>query len=78
MPGIKPPGIFYLKGNIMLQRVISYQDGRVVFYYDDKEVTYRKGKEPEIVSRIYNKKEKYGLLGGTPDIRNYSRSLSWD
>ena len=75
MPGPKNPGIFIYRGHSMLQRVISYTDGRVVFYYNDKEVTYRKNQEPEVRSKIYNKKGSYGFLERTTDLYS-SRSSS--
>ena len=76
MPGPKNPGIFIVEGNNMLQRVISYTDGRVVFYYNDKEVTYRKDQEPEVRSIIYNKKGSYGSLERTTSLHSSRRSSS--
>lgn len=46
----------------MFTRVISLPDGRVVFYYSTKEITYRENEEPEVTIRVYNKKEVYGRL----------------
>lgn len=60
----------------MLQRVVSYTDGRVVFYYNDKEITYRKDMEPEVRSIIYNKKGNYGFLERTTGIRSNRNSPS--
>lgn len=76
MPGPKNPGIFYYRGNNMLQRVISYTDGRVVYYYDDKEVTYRKNQEPEVVDKTYNKKGIYGFLEWATTVRSDSPGFS--
>ena len=60
-----------------LRRVISYPDGRVVFYYNDKEVTYRKDREePEILNKKYNEKGNYGLLDWTPNLHFDSSSFS--
>jgi len=63
---------------MVLKRVISYVDGRVVYYYDKQEVTYRKDKEPEITIKNYDKKGIYGLLDhisiiriGVSSYRNY-------
>ncbi len=53
----------------MWKRVVSYLDGRVVYYYSDKEVTYRKDAEPEVIIRIYNKKEIYGRLAISSNVR---------
>jgi len=79
MPGCKNPGIFIYKGINMssVRRVTSYPDGRVVFYYDDREVIYRENEVPEIRSRMYNKKGTYGFLDGAADIPYSSRSLGW-
>ena len=64
-----------MRGTVMLQRVISFPDGQVVFYYSDKEVTYRKDKEPEIKVKSYNKKVSYGFLERTTDLLSSRRSL---
>jgi hypothetical protein len=60
----------------MLQRVISFPDGRVIFYYTNKEIIYRKNKEPEIKIKSYNKKGTYGFLGRATDLSSSRRSLS--
>lgn len=60
----------------MLNRVISYIDGRVVYYYNDKEVTYRKDVKPEVILKIYNKKEVYGYLGLGTNIFSNSGGTS--
>lgn len=59
----------------MFQRVISYPDGRVIFIYNDREVTYRKNEEPEVRDKIYNKKGIYGLLERTTDLSSSRRSF---
>ena len=59
-----------------LKRVISYADGRVVYYYDTQEVIWMKGKEPEVKIKNYNKKEVYGILGDSSTLYNSSRRLS--
>jgi len=61
----------------MLQRVISFPDGRVIFYYNEKEVVYRKGEEPETKVKSYNKKRTYGCLEWSTDLPSNLRSLSW-
>jgi len=64
-----------MRGVIMFKRVVSFLDGRVVFYYNDKEVTYREDQEPEVIEKLYNKKGTYGFLGRATDIPNSSRSF---
>ena len=69
MPGFKNPGIFILGVNMELKRIISYIDGRVVYYYDKQEVTYRKDREPEIKIKVYDRKGIYGLLDHISTVR---------
>jgi len=60
----------------MIKKVISFPDGRVVFYYNNEEVTYRKNEEPEIKNKVYNKKDIYGFLGLVAGIPNNFDSFS--
>jgi len=65
-----------MRGIDMLQRVVSFPDGRVILYYNDKEITYRKNREPETIAKSYNKKVTHGFLEWTTDLLSSRRSLS--
>jgi hypothetical protein len=54
----------------MLKRVISYLDGRVVYYYNTKEVIYTKDHEPVTKYKNYNKKDIHEFCGSSTNIRN--------
>jgi len=60
----------------MLMRVVSFPDGRVVFHYSTKEVTYRENEEPELRIKVYNKKEVYGRLDRGSMVRDNFFGLS--
>ena len=62
----------------VFKRVTSYNDGRVVFYYDDKEVIYRKNQEPEVINKEYNKKGIYEFLRNATTIHSSSNSFIRD
>ena len=49
----------------MFKRVIAYPDGRVIFYYPGKTITYNKNKEP--VVKLHHTR-KYEYLGNSSNI----------
>lgn len=59
----------------MWQKVSFLSDGRIIYYYTDRVVTYRKDKMPEIKSTLYNKKEVYGFLGRNESLRDNISSI---
>ena len=62
----------------MFRRVVSYPDGIVIFYYNNKRVTIPKSGVPITDEKIYNKKELYGLLDRSKSVYTNSGSFSWD
>jgi hypothetical protein len=57
----------------MLEHVISYPDGRVIYFYHDKTVTYQKDENP--IERIIMK-EKNGLSNRVADLWSGIGSIS--
>jgi len=62
----------------VFKKVVSYPDGRVIFFYNVIAVTYRKDKDPEINLINHNKKGLNGFLGSSTDVRNNISSYSRD
>jgi len=57
----------------MFQHVMSYPDGRVIYFYHDKTVTYLKDEDPIVKIRM---KEKDGLSNHATDLWSDISSIS--